>query len=90
MTSTKTPRLGVQDGELNDVETELVPGLNLSIPLSIEGVDSKLLNPINTWEDKEEYKKYLNELVKKFQDNFKRFDAEMRDYKNAEIGRAHV
>ena len=65
----------IQDGELNDVETELVPGLNLSIPLSIEGVDSKLLNPINTWEDKEEYKKYLNELVKKFQDNFKRFNA---------------
>ena len=65
----------IQDGELNDVETELVPGLNLSIPLSIEGVDSKLLNPINTWDDKEEYKKYLNELVDKFQDNFKRFNA---------------
>ena len=65
----------IQDGELDDVETELVPGLNLNVPLSIEGVDTKLLNPINTWEDKEEYKKYLNELVKKFQDNFKRFDA---------------
>ena len=65
----------IQDGELDDIETELVPGLNLSVPLSIEGVDSKLLNPINTWKDKEEYKKYLNELVKKFQDNFKRFDA---------------
>jgi phosphoenolpyruvate carboxykinase (ATP) len=65
----------IQDGELNDVETQLVPGLNLSIPLSIKGVDSKLLNPINTWEDKEEYKKYLNELVEKFQDNFKRFNA---------------
>ena len=49
--------------------------MNLSIPLSIEGVDSKLLNPINTWDDKEEYKKYLNELVDKFQDNFKRFNA---------------
>ena len=36
---------------------------------------TKLLNPINTWEDKEEYKKYLNELVEKFQDNFKRFNA---------------
>ena len=65
----------IQDGELDDIETELVPGLNLSVPLSIEGVDTKLLNPINTWKDKEEYKKYLNELVKRFQDNFKRFDA---------------
>ena len=65
----------IQDGELDDIETELVPGLNLNVPLSIEGVDSKLLNPINTWKDKEEYKKYLNELVKKFQDNFKKFDA---------------
>ena len=32
------------------------------------------LNPINTWEDKQEYKKYLDELITKFQENFKKFD----------------
>ena len=64
----------IQDGELDNVETEKVPGLNLDIPLSVDGVDSLLLNPINTWEDKKEYDKYLNELVSKFQENFKKFN----------------
>ena len=64
----------IQNGELNDVETQHVPGLNLEIPKNIDGVDGKLLNPIETWTDGENYKKYLNELVEKFQNNFKKFD----------------
>jgi phosphoenolpyruvate carboxykinase (ATP) len=64
----------IQNGELNDVETKHVPGLNLEIPRNIDGVDSKLLNPIETWADGESYQKYLKELVEKFQNNFKKFD----------------
>ena len=64
----------IQNGELNDVETQHVPGLNLEIPRNIDGVDSKLLNPIETWSDGESYQKYLKELVEKFQNNFKKFD----------------
>ena len=64
----------IQNGELNEVETQHVPGLNLEIPKNIDGVDSKLLNPIETWTDGENYQKYLNELVEKFQNNFKKFD----------------
>ena len=64
----------IQNGELNDIETQHVPGLNLEIPRNIDGVDSKLLNPIDTWADGESYKKYLKELVEKFQNNFKKFD----------------
>lgn len=64
----------IQNGELNDVQTQHVPGLNLEVPVSVDGVDSALLNPVETWEDKEEYKKYLDELINKFQDNFNKFD----------------
>tara|TARA_B100001250_G_scaffold332348_1_gene297733 strand:- start:7085 stop:8635 length:1551 start_codon:yes stop_codon:yes gene_type:complete len=64
----------IQDGELSNVDTQNVPGLNLDVPVEVKGVDQKLLNPINTWEDKEKYEKYLGELVKKFQENFKKFD----------------
>ena len=64
----------IQNGELNDVETQHIPGLNLDVPVSIDGVDSSLLSPIQTWEDKAEYEKYLNELVEKFQKNFTKFD----------------
>jgi phosphoenolpyruvate carboxykinase (ATP) len=64
----------IQNGELNDVETHHVPGLNLEIPKNVDGVDSKLLNPIETWSDGENYQTYLKELVEKFQNNFKKFD----------------
>ena len=64
----------IQNGELSDVETRHIPGLNLEIPKHVDGVDSKLLNPIETWENAESYESYLKELVKKFQDNFKKFN----------------
>ena len=63
----------IQNGELNGVATQNIPGLNLDVPLALDGVDTQLLNPIDTWEDKEEYNKYLHELVIKFQNNFKKF-----------------
>jgi phosphoenolpyruvate carboxykinase (ATP) len=64
----------IQNGELNGVATEHVPGLNLHVPVAVDGVDSNLLNPIKTWDNDEEYQSYLAELVQKFQDNFKKFD----------------
>ena len=64
----------IQNGELSDVETRHIPGLNLEIPKHVDGVDSKLLNPIETWENPESYESYLKELVEKFQDNFKKFN----------------
>ena len=64
----------IQDGELDNVETRKILGLNLEVPLKIDGVDSSLLNPIDTWENKDEYNKYLNDLIAKFQQNFNKFD----------------
>ena len=64
----------IQDGELDNVETTKIPGLNLEVPLAVDGVETDLLNPINTWEDKDEYHKYLNDLISKFQQNFEKFD----------------
>jgi phosphoenolpyruvate carboxykinase (ATP) len=64
----------IQNGELDNAETQHVPGLNLHVPRNIEGVDSALLNPVETWQSHEDYQMYLDELVKKFQNNFKKFD----------------
>ena len=64
----------VQNGELDDVETQMLNGLNLEIPLSIQGVDSNLLNPRETWEDKGAYDAAAADLIKLFQNNFERFD----------------
>ena len=64
----------IQNGELEGTETESIPGLNLDVPLKVDGVDSNLLNPIKTWEDKEYYKKTLTKVVNEFNQNFKNFD----------------
>ena len=64
----------IQNGELEGTETESIPGLNLDVPLKVDGVDSNLLNPIKTWEDKESYKETLAKVVNEFNQNFKNFD----------------
>ena len=32
----------IQDGELDGIETQIIPGLNLSVPMTVQGVDSAL------------------------------------------------
>lgn len=44
---------------------------NLEVPLSCPEVPSEILNPMNTWEDKDAYVLAAKELAKKFQNNFK-------------------
>ncbi len=52
----------------------MVPGLNLNIPVAINGVDEKLLNPIENWNDKDEYQRQLKDLISQFQENFKKYN----------------
>ncbi len=64
----------IQSGALADVETEHLEALNLSVPTSLAGVDSKLLNPRNTWANPEEYDAKAADLIAQFVENFKKFD----------------
>ncbi|MAX33176.1 MAG: phosphoenolpyruvate carboxykinase (ATP) [Halomonadaceae bacterium] len=63
----------IQSGVLRDVETRTVEGLNLEVPLAVPGVDSSLLDPRQTWEDRAAYDRHMQDLVAKFVDNFKKF-----------------
>jgi phosphoenolpyruvate carboxykinase (ATP) len=58
------------NGELDGVETEVQPILNLKMPKSCPGVDSAILNPRNTWADKDGYDATATKLRDMFRDNF--------------------
>ena len=62
------------NGDLDDVETETEPFFGLHIPTSIEGVPDEVLNPRNTWEDKEAYDAQAAKLAAMFVENFKQFE----------------
>jgi phosphoenolpyruvate carboxykinase (ATP) len=64
---------GILENELRDAEFEIMPKFNFAIPKKLNGVDSVLLNPRNTWKNKEEYDAEAANLVLKFQENFKKF-----------------
>lgn len=46
---------------------------NLRVPKSLPGIPAEILNPINGWRSKEEYRKKAQELARLFQNNFQRF-----------------
>jgi phosphoenolpyruvate carboxykinase (ATP) len=58
------------NGELDGVETEVQPILNLKMPTSCPGVDSAILNPRNTWTDKDAYDAQATKLRDMFRKNF--------------------
>lgn len=64
----------IQNGALVDAETEKLDMLNLEVPTSVPGVDSKLLNPSNTWGSQEEYIEKAKNLIQQFVENFKKFE----------------
>ena len=57
-------------GELDTVATEMHPILNLKMPKSCPGVPAEVLNPRNTWSDKEAYDKAATKLRDMFRKNF--------------------
>ncbi|WP_321515740.1 phosphoenolpyruvate carboxykinase (ATP) [Marinifilum fragile] len=57
-------------GKLNDVEYTEDQLFHVNIPTSCENVPTEILNPINTWENKEDYKKTAEKLAEKFSCEF--------------------
>ncbi|WP_201742349.1 phosphoenolpyruvate carboxykinase [Novosphingobium ovatum] len=61
------------DGSLNEVEFKKDPIFGFEVPVSVPGVDSKLLDPRGAWANAAEYDKTAAELAGKFVENFAQF-----------------
>jgi phosphoenolpyruvate carboxykinase (ATP) len=60
-------------GELSNVKTATDPTFHLAVPTKIEGIPSQVLNPRDSWADKDAYDAQAKKLAGMFRENFKRF-----------------
>jgi phosphoenolpyruvate carboxykinase (ATP) len=61
-------------GELEEVEAHADPVFGLSMPASVPGVPDEILDPRETWPDKEAYDEHARKLADLFKENFERFE----------------
>jgi phosphoenolpyruvate carboxykinase (ATP) len=63
----------VQNGELKNTKFHTDDIFGLAIPESVNGVDSKVLSPKNTWSDGDAYLQTAKQLAGMFHKNFEKF-----------------
>ncbi len=61
------------DGSLNNAEFRTDPNFGFKVPVSVDGVDSNMLDPREAWVDKTDYDATAKKLVSQFIDNFEEF-----------------
>lgn len=64
---------GILDGSFENCEYETLPIFGLNIPKALDGVESKIFNPRNLWEDPKAWDASAKNLAKKFIKNFANF-----------------
>ncbi|MDD4797891.1 MAG: phosphoenolpyruvate carboxykinase (ATP) [Eubacteriales bacterium] len=62
------------NGQLENVEYELDPIFNVQVPKTCPNVPAEILNPRNTWADKDAYDATAKDLAARFVKNFKKYD----------------
>ena len=63
----------IMEGSIDEAETVELPYFGLHVPQSVPGVDDGILNPQDTYEDKEEWKHKACDLADRFITNFNKF-----------------
>ncbi|MBZ9628262.1 phosphoenolpyruvate carboxykinase (ATP) [Psychroflexus sp. CAK1W] len=69
------------EGHLDNVDYTTHDIFNIAIPKTCPNVPAEVLNPKDTWADKEAYDKKAKDLANSFKDNFEKFEA----YADSEI-----
>ena len=76
---TRTMLNAALSGELDNVEMFEEPYFGFKVPASINGVPTEVLNPRNTWADKDKYDEQAKKLVNMFINNFANYEADIDD-----------
>ncbi|WP_312580189.1 phosphoenolpyruvate carboxykinase (ATP) [Clostridium sp.] len=83
LTYTRAMVKAALNGQLKNIDFEEHEIFKVLVPKEVPNVPGEILNPKNTWTNKEEYDIKAKELAKKFNDNFQKFKEVSDDIKNA-------
>ena len=65
----------ILDGSIDKAETKTIPVFSFKVPTALPGVDSKILDPRDTYADPAEWDKKAEDLAQRFIKNFKKFES---------------
>lgn len=68
---------GILEGTLAEIETRREPHFGLHVPVACPGVPDGVLDPAQTWDDKDAYDTKAGELAALFAENFKQYAGEV-------------
>ena len=63
----------ILNDELKDIETEIIPYFNLSIPKNLKNISSNVIDPRKSWDSDTEWEIKAKELAQLFINNFQKF-----------------
>jgi phosphoenolpyruvate carboxykinase (ATP) len=63
----------ILDGSIEKADTKQLPIFNLEIPTSLNGVDTKILDPRDTYADPKEWEEKAKDLASRFINNFVKY-----------------
>ncbi|MBQ9158097.1 MAG: phosphoenolpyruvate carboxykinase (ATP) [Erysipelotrichaceae bacterium] len=64
----------ILNGSINKCETKTIPYFNFEVPVELEGVDSKILDPRDTYEFAHAWDVKAKDLASRFIKNFKKYE----------------
>ena len=65
----------ILNGSLAETETTPDPIFGVNVPVSCPDVPNEVLQPRNTWDDKDAYDRQAKDLARRFNENFKKYEA---------------
>ncbi len=69
----KTCITSILNGSINDSEFDTMALFNIQIPRTLNAVETKILNPRNTWSNANSYDKAAKKLALMYIENFKKY-----------------
>ena len=64
---------GILSGAINNAPTKTIPYFNFVVPTELEGVDTKILDPRDTYADATQWEEKAKDLATRFQKNFVKY-----------------